>query len=105
MELALRPRQTFRELRKRPALAICKDKIADFVPIDLTERLRAHKSSLRESLETLVVNSSAPRPARMHALWALIGLGELPEEFHLRVLNARDAAILSEVSFVTRPLA
>jgi putative heme-binding domain-containing protein len=44
----------------------------------------------RTPLETLVLDAAAPRKTRLHALWSLVGRGELEEGFHLRLLADRD---------------
>jgi putative heme-binding domain-containing protein len=40
----------------------------------------------------LIVDDSAPRTARLHGLWALIGTGSLDADFHNRLLNHTDPA-------------
>ena len=60
----------------------------------LTERLSAiaaHPGDLRVKLEEIVL-SDAPRKARMHALWTLIGSGTLTEALHLRLLAHQEGA-------------
>jgi putative heme-binding domain-containing protein len=50
---------------------------------------------VRDRLEALVLDESAPRKARMHGLWALVGTGKLEPEFHARVLAHADPAYRS----------
>jgi putative heme-binding domain-containing protein len=56
----------------------------------LAERARP---AARERLEALVLAGSTPRKQRLHALWALIGMGPLPRELHLEALAHPDAAV------------
>jgi putative heme-binding domain-containing protein len=53
----------------------------------LTER---NTSAIRVRLSELVFDDKAPRQARLHALWALIGTGTLDDEFHRQVLDHAD---------------
>ncbi|HEY2156507.1 MAG TPA: PVC-type heme-binding CxxCH protein, partial [Isosphaeraceae bacterium] len=55
----------------------------------LTER---NTVSVRERLERLVLDASAPRKARLHGLWALIGAGRLEPTFLARLLDDADPA-------------
>jgi putative heme-binding domain-containing protein len=55
----------------------------------LTER---NTVTVRERLERLVLDASAPRKARLHGLWALIGTGALEPAFHARLLDDADPA-------------
>ena len=55
----------------------------------LSER---HSPALRASLEKLVLDEKAPRKARLHALWALIGTGVLEPGFHAKLLAHPDPA-------------
>lgn len=60
---------------------------------DLAQRLlheRSH-SDARPKLEQLALDRSAPRKARLHALWSLLGTGSLSPAFHLRLLDEEDA--------------
>ncbi len=60
---------------------------------DLAQRLlseRAHEAA-RPKLERLALDEQAPRKARMHALWALIGAGTLDHGFHQKLLHHQDA--------------
>jgi putative heme-binding domain-containing protein len=55
----------------------------------LTER---NTASVRERLQRLVFDASAPRKARLHGLRALIGTGGLEPAFHARLLDDADPA-------------
>ena len=55
----------------------------------LTER---NTPSARDRLERLVRDESAPRKARMHGLWALVGTGGLEPGFHARLLDHAEPA-------------
>jgi putative membrane-bound dehydrogenase-like protein len=57
------------------------------------QRLLAEQSTpaIRAGLERLVRDESAGRPARLHALWALLGGGALGAEFHAWLLDHADA--------------
>ncbi len=61
---------------------------------EIAQRLLVERSSpsIRSRLETLVLDESAPRPARMHGLWALISAAPLEPGFHFRLLSAKDPA-------------
>src|SRR5262249_8446497 len=48
-------------------------------------------SATRPKLEKLILDDSAPRKLRMHALWALVGTGSLASDFHQRLLQHKDA--------------
>lgn len=63
----------------------------------LTERLteKDEKKELREELQALVFTGAAPRLQRMHALWVLIGAGDLAPEFHAQLLAADDSVLRS----------
>ncbi|HEX4591468.1 MAG TPA: PVC-type heme-binding CxxCH protein, partial [Gemmataceae bacterium] len=54
----------------------------------LTER---NSPRIRSRLQALVLDDAAPRRARLHGLWALVGAGSLEPEFHARVLAHADA--------------
>jgi putative heme-binding domain-containing protein len=60
---------------------------------DLAQRLLCERNHLaaRQKLEQLVLDDEAPRKARMHALWSLIGTGSLENDFHLKLLSHADA--------------
>jgi len=64
---------------------------------DIAQRVLAERNDpeTREKLQTLVLNEQAPRKARMHALWALIGgsNGQLHPQFHLQLLSHADASL------------
>src|SRR5437660_12822017 len=51
---------------------------------DLAQRLLCERDSdaARPKLEKLVLDDDAPRKARLHALWSLVGTGKLTPEFH-----------------------
>jgi putative heme-binding domain-containing protein len=53
----------------------------------LSERATPH---IRARLQNLINDGHASRKARLHALWALVGIGELPLDFHLRLLKHGD---------------
>jgi putative heme-binding domain-containing protein len=54
----------------------------------LTER---NTQSVRTQLRALVFDDSAPRTARLHGLWALIGTGSLDADLHDRLLDHTDS--------------
>jgi putative membrane-bound dehydrogenase-like protein len=53
----------------------------------LTER---NSPAVRSRLQALALDDAAPRPARLHGLWALVGTGSLEPEFLARVLAHAD---------------
>jgi putative heme-binding domain-containing protein len=59
---------------------------------DLAQRLLCERSQAetRTKLEKLVLDDKAPRKARMHALWTLVGMGPLDGTFHERLLSHPD---------------
>ena len=59
---------------------------------DIAQRLLCERNQpeTREKLEALVLDETAPRKARMHALWALAGIGSLAPAFHERLLSHSD---------------
>ncbi len=61
---------------------------------DMAQRLLCERNrpELRETLEALVLDATAPRKTRMHALWALAGMGSLEQSFHERLLSHADAS-------------
>lgn len=67
----------------------------------LSERLRPGaepgkrkvRLQTQQALMQLVADANAPRKARMHALWALIGSGPLEERFHAQLLNGKDPSL------------
>jgi putative heme-binding domain-containing protein len=60
----------------------------------LTERLATDKAAAatRQALQSLVLDEAAPRPARMHALWVLIGARSLDWRLHAGLLRHADPA-------------
>jgi putative heme-binding domain-containing protein len=61
---------------------------------DMAQRLLCERNhpETRKKLEQLVLEESAPRKARMHALWALVGTGVLERGFHERLLSHTNAS-------------
>ncbi len=61
---------------------------------DLAQRLLTERgtATIQRKLERLVLDGSAPRKARMHALWSLIGIGPLAPDFHARLLDHPEPA-------------
>ncbi len=59
---------------------------------DLATRILTERddSATRPQLEALAMNESAPRKARLAALWVLVGSGSLDKDFHLAVLSHDD---------------
>ncbi|HEY4312134.1 MAG TPA: PVC-type heme-binding CxxCH protein [Pirellulales bacterium] len=60
----------------------------------MAQRLLAERAdpAARDALERLVLDDQTPRSAPMHALWALIGMGPLPVDFHKQLLAHTDPA-------------
>jgi putative membrane-bound dehydrogenase-like protein len=60
---------------------------------EMAQRILTERGSVSISgkLETLVLDEKKPRPARMHALWARVGIGPLEPDFHARLLSHNDA--------------
>jgi putative membrane-bound dehydrogenase-like protein len=60
---------------------------------DTAQRLLGERGtpSIRAKLQRLVLDGEAPRKARMHALWALVGMGPLEKDFQQRLLAHTDA--------------
>ena len=52
-------------------------------------RERDHPEA-RQKLQTLVLDEKIPRKGRLHALWTLVGTGQLDPTFQLAVLNHAD---------------
>jgi putative heme-binding domain-containing protein len=52
----------------------------------------SNTQAVRSRLGEQVFDGSAPRTARLHGLWALIGTGSLQPEFHGRLLDHTDPA-------------
>ena len=65
----------------------------------LTER---DSPSIREKLEAIVLNEKKPRTARMHGLWARVGIGSLAPEFHARLLSHGDPTVSAPGACVRR---
>jgi putative membrane-bound dehydrogenase-like protein len=61
---------------------------------DIAQRLLTERASpaIRAKLERLVLDEDAPRPQRMHGLWALIGRGPLDPRFHVKLLSHNEPA-------------
>jgi putative heme-binding domain-containing protein len=61
---------------------------------DLAQRILCERDSAaaRLKLERLVLDEEAPRKARMHALWSLIGTGRLSAAFHEELFAHKDPA-------------
>lgn len=57
---------------------------------DMAQRILAERASpdARPKLESVVLSDEAPRHARMHALWALLGAGRLDPAFHHKLVSA-----------------
>ena len=62
---------------------------------EIAQRLLAQRSApaTRKRLEAIVSDDAAALTTRMHALWSLVGGGELDEAFHLRLLEAKEPAL------------
>ncbi|MEX0936897.1 MAG: PVC-type heme-binding CxxCH protein [Pirellulales bacterium] len=54
----------------------------------LTER---NSAATQPVLASLVLNDSTPRKARLHALWSLVGTGQLEPDLHRRLLEHPDS--------------
>ncbi|MBX6315221.1 MAG: dehydrogenase, partial [Isosphaeraceae bacterium] len=61
---------------------------------DIAQRLLVERNhpEARPALEALILDPTAPRKARMHALWALVGTGTLDPACHKRLLDHDDPA-------------
>ncbi len=61
---------------------------------DQAQRLlgERNKAETKPKLQALVLRDSAPRKARMHALWALVSADGLDPQFHLALLSHADPA-------------
>ena len=59
---------------------------------DLAQRLLVERNSsaARGKLETLVLDDTAPRKTRLHALWSLVGAEPLRPEFHAKLAAHAD---------------
>ena len=60
---------------------------------DIAQRVLCERNteSTRDKLGKLIIDESAPRKARLHALWSLIGTGSLDTNLHLQLLADKDA--------------
>lgn len=60
---------------------------------DIAQRLLAERcdDSTRRRLEALALNEKMPRKTRLHALWSLVGTGQLNTKFHQQLLAHSDA--------------
>jgi putative heme-binding domain-containing protein len=60
---------------------------------DLAQRILCERNDpvTRPKLERLVLDNDAPRKARVHALWTLVGTGSLSGKFHSALLAHEDA--------------
>jgi len=60
---------------------------------DIAQRLLTERgtASVRGKVESVVLAADAPRTARLHGLWALVGMGALEPGFHARLLTHNDA--------------
>lgn len=59
---------------------------------DIAQRLLCERDdpATRAKLQKLILGDQAPRKARMHALWSLIGTGRLEAAFHQELLAHKD---------------
>jgi putative membrane-bound dehydrogenase-like protein len=59
---------------------------------DIAQRLLCERGTpdIQARLEKLVLDDAAPRKARMHALWSLVGMGPLSDTFHEKLLSHKD---------------
>ena len=62
---------------------------------DLAQRLLGERNEAAslEKLQALVLDDEAPRKARMHALWALVGARPLATDFQMRLLSHADPGL------------
>lgn len=62
---------------------------------DQAQRLLSERNTheVRQSLRKLVLDARTPRKARMHALWALAGIGSLEADLHRELLTSADPTI------------
>jgi putative membrane-bound dehydrogenase-like protein len=60
---------------------------------DVAQRLLTERcdEAIRKDLEKLVLDQAEPRKTRLHALWSLVGTGQLDPAFHLSLLKHSDA--------------
>jgi len=61
---------------------------------DLAQRLLCERNApeTRAKLHKLILDEQAPRKARLHALWSLVGTGSLEPGFHKQILEHKDAS-------------
>jgi putative heme-binding domain-containing protein len=59
---------------------------------DQAQRMLCERNTaaVRDKLQKLVLDDKAPRKARMHGLWALVGCGPLDRDFHKKLLAHDD---------------
>jgi len=59
------------------------------------ERLLGERMNpaIRARLQEMILEKATPRKERLQALWTRTAAGELPEEFHLALLNDNDPAV------------
>jgi putative membrane-bound dehydrogenase-like protein len=62
---------------------------------DVAQRLLCERNAAatRPKLQALILDASAPRKARMHALWAVIATGQLEPDFHRQLLHDTDPGL------------
>jgi len=62
---------------------------------DIAQRILAERNApqTQTKLQKLTLDASAPRPARMHAVWALVGGGRLDDAFQTQLLSSDDASL------------
>ncbi len=62
---------------------------------DIAQRLLTERASpaTRHRLEAMVLDAATPYKGRMHALWVLIGSGQLDVGFHLKLLAHHEQAL------------
>jgi putative heme-binding domain-containing protein len=61
---------------------------------DIAQRLLAERgtAAVKERLQKVILDETVPRKGRMHALWALLGAGELDADFHQKLLDHDEPA-------------
>jgi putative heme-binding domain-containing protein len=61
---------------------------------DIAQRLLAERATpeVRGKLQKVILDDRVSRKGRMHALWALLGCGDLDPDFHRRLLDHGEAA-------------
>jgi putative membrane-bound dehydrogenase-like protein len=90
------PRRVGFDLAKESDDALIKQLGSDNVyDRETAVRLLCERTSaeIRSQLETLVLDESASRKARMHGLFALVGSGPLRSEFHVKLFEHSDPTI------------